>query len=85
MQMDLMMAANECGCGNRYATWAAMPETFGAQLLDSSKRYARFLKDAQLVKSHSAALEAVARAAGMPNWHGSTLRTASTIVFFMGT
>lgn len=66
--LDFSMAARAFGCRD-YFMWTIAPEVFGKQLLEATKRYGRFLNDSGLAKSHSDALEKVARAAGLPNWH----------------
>lgn len=61
-------AARAAGCAD-YFSWEICPDHFASSLLIAAKRYARFLKDVGLVKSHSQALETVAKAAGFPHWH----------------
>ena len=62
------VAASSFGCED-YILWTITPEVFGQQLLDTTKRYARFLKDSGFAKSHSEGMETFSRAAGLPNWH----------------
>lgn len=61
-------AARAAGCSD-YFSWEICPDHFASLLMSAAKRYARFLKDVGLVKSHNAALETVAKAAGFPHWH----------------
>lgn len=68
MDQDIGDAARAAGCSDYFA-WEICPDHFASQLMAASKRYARFLKDSGLVKSHNEALEVVAKAAGQPHWH----------------
>ena len=68
MDQDIGDAARAAGCSDYFA-WEICPDHFASQLMTASKRYARFLKDSGLVKSHNEALEVVAKAAGQPHWH----------------
>lgn len=68
MDHEVFDAASAAGCSG-YFVWEVAPDVFASQLLANVKRYARFLKDCGLVKSHSEALETVAKATGFPHWH----------------
>lgn len=68
MDQDIGDAARAAGCSD-YFSWEICPDHFASQLMAAAKRYARFLKDCGLVKSHNEALEVVAKAAGQPHWH----------------
>jgi tetratricopeptide (TPR) repeat protein len=68
MDQDVSNAARAAGCSG-YFTWEIAPDHFASLLLTAAKRYARFLKECRLVKSHSEALETIAKAAGFPHWH----------------
>jgi hypothetical protein len=61
-------AARAAGCSD-YFSWEICPDHFASLLMTAAKRYARFLKNVGLVKSHSLALETFAKAAGFPHWH----------------
>ena len=68
MDNEISNAAHSAGCTD-YFLWEIYPDHFAKPLMVAVKRYARFLKDSGLVKSHSEALETVARAAGFAHWH----------------
>lgn len=68
MDQSIADAAREAGCSD-YFIWEICPDHFASRLMAAIKRYSRFLKEAGLAKSHSDALETVARASGFPHWH----------------
>lgn len=69
MDHDIILQAHKLGVADSWPMWAIAPETLGSELLEVSKRAARFLRKADPSKSHSDCLESVALAAGMPTWH----------------
>lgn len=68
MDQSISDAAHSVGCSD-YVTWLVAPDHFAKPLMGAAKRYARFLKESALVKSHNEGLETVAKAAGFPHWH----------------
>lgn len=68
MHEEICNAAREVGCSD-YFSWEIWPEHFASLLMAAAKRHARFLKESGLVKTHSEALETVAKAAGFAHWH----------------
>jgi len=69
MSSDFIHALHAIGVSNHWPVWATLPDVLGRDILDTSKRVARFLQKAHPPMTRSTALEAVARGAGMTSWH----------------
>lgn len=69
MSSDFIHALHAIGVSNQWPVWATLPDVLGRDILDTSKRVARFLQKAHPPMTRSTALEAVARGAGMTSWH----------------
>lgn len=68
-ELDLIRYAQNMGVVHLWPHWSVCPEVLGRQVLDVAKRASRLLGKECRSLSHSACLEAIARGAGMPNWH----------------
>ena len=69
MSSDFIDAIHKIGVSNQWPVWATLPDVLGRDILETSKRVARFLQKAHPPMTRSTALEAVARGAGMTSWH----------------
>lgn len=69
MSSDFIDVLHKIGVSNQWPVWATLPDVLGRDILETSKRVARFLQKAHPPMTRSTALEAVARGAGMTSWH----------------